>query len=111
MRFVKKLWQMLEFTLYFLWELVLSNIRVTIDVLRPLRYLRPGVIAIPLDLKTDAEITLLTNTLTLTPGTLALDVSDDRKVLYIHAMRVDDGEHLRSSIKEGFESRIRKLTQ
>ena len=71
--------------------------------------MRPGVVAIPLDAETDAEITLLANLITLTPGTLSLDVSDDRRVLYIHAMYVDDVEELRRSIKDGFEKRVMEL--
>jgi multicomponent Na+:H+ antiporter subunit E len=106
-----KLWRLIGFTLYFSWELMLSNFRVAYDVIRPLRFLKPGVIAVPLDLHTDAEITLLANLVTLTPGTLSLDVSDDRKVLYIHAMRVEDGERVRGSIKHGFERRIQGITR
>ena len=67
------------------------------------------MVAIPLDAETDAEITLLANLITLTPGTLSLDVSDDRRVLYIHAMYVDDVEELRRSIKDGFEKRVMEL--
>lgn len=48
--------------------------------------MKPGVIALPLSARTEMEITLVANLISLTPGTLSLDVSDDRKVLYIHAM-------------------------
>jgi multicomponent Na+:H+ antiporter subunit E len=68
--------------------------------------MRPGVIAIPLAAKTDLEITLLANLVSLTPGTLSLDVSDDKSVLYIHAMFVDDPDELRHEIKAGFERRV-----
>ena len=51
-----------------------------------------GVIAIPLEARTDAEIVLLANLITLTPGTLSLDISADRKVLYVHAMYIDGGD-------------------
>jgi multicomponent Na+:H+ antiporter subunit E len=54
----------------------------------------------------DNEITMLSNLLTLTPGTLSLDVSADRKVLYVHAMYIDDVDEVRRKIKEGFERRI-----
>jgi multicomponent Na+:H+ antiporter subunit E len=70
--------------------------------------MRPGVIAIPLNARTDVEITLLANLITLTPGTLSLDVSADRSVLYIHVMYIDndDIDAVRRKIKEGFERRI-----
>jgi multicomponent Na+:H+ antiporter subunit E len=66
------------------------------------------VVAIPLDAKSDIEITLLANLITLTPGTLSLDVSSDRSVLYIHVMYVDndDLDEVRRKIKSGFERRV-----
>ncbi|HSW51160.1 MAG TPA: Na+/H+ antiporter subunit E [Bryobacteraceae bacterium] len=94
---------------YFLWELVLSNMRVARDVLLPVSRLRPAVVAVPLDLKSDWPITLLSALITLTPGTFSLDVSSDRRVLYIHAMHVTDVEALPSEIKSGFEKRIGRL--
>ena len=97
------------FALWFTWELLLSNLRVAHDVITPRQHSRPGNLAIPLEAKTPLEITLLANLITLTPGTLSLDVSDDRKTLYIHAMFIDDVEELRRDIKEGLERRLLEL--
>lgn len=94
---------------FFTWEVIVANIRVAISVLSPLRRLRPGIVAIPLDVRTDAEITLLANLITLTPGTMSLDISTDRRVLYVHAMHVDDPEQFRRDTKQGFERRIREV--
>ena len=96
----------IRFILFFLKEMLVSSIRVAYDVVTPTYYMRPGVIGIPLDAKTDAEITLLANVISLTPGTLSLDVSEDRKTLYIHAMFIDDPETLRQEIKHGLEKRL-----
>lgn len=103
-----KVAKVIELFLFFLWELVLANLRVAYDVLTPGYQMRPGVIAVPLDARTDAEITLLANLITLTPGTLSLDVSSDRKVLYIHVMYIDndDLDEVRRKIKSGFERRV-----
>lgn len=60
----------------------------------------------PIEAKTDLEITLLANLITLTPGTLTLDVAPDRKSLYVHAMFVDDPEQIRAEIKNGMERRL-----
>lgn len=98
-----KVWQLIRFVLFFLWELILANLRVAYDVLTPRHYMKPRVIAIPLDARTDAEITALTYVISLTPGTLSLDVSSDRKVLFIHAMYAPDADKLRREIKQGFE--------
>jgi multicomponent Na+:H+ antiporter subunit E len=91
---------------FFAWELVLANLRVARDVVSPRLTMRPGVIAVPLDARTDGEILLLANLITLTPGTLSVDVSEDRRVLYVHAMRVPDRVRLVRSIKDGFERRV-----
>jgi len=71
--------------------------------------MEPGIIEYPLDAKSDLEITLLANVITLTPGTLSLDVSGDRKVLYVHGMYVHDKEEFIRGIKDGFEKRILKI--
>jgi multicomponent Na+:H+ antiporter subunit E len=96
------------FLLFFLKELVVSNLRVAWTVLGP-GTRRPGVVAVPLDLEGDVAITLLANVVTLTPGTLSLDVSPDRRTLYVHGMFVDDPEDFRREIKDGFERRIGEL--
>lgn len=79
--------------------------------LAPASYVCPGVIAIPLDARTDAEITLLANLITLTPGSVSLDLSEDRRMLYVHAMYIDGGdvEAYRRSVKEGLERRVLEL--
>jgi multicomponent Na+:H+ antiporter subunit E len=71
----------------------------------------PGVVAIPLDARTDAEIALLANLITLTPGSVTLDLSEDRRVLYVHAMYIDGGdvEAYRRSVKDGLERRVLEL--
>jgi multicomponent Na+:H+ antiporter subunit E len=101
--------QGVRFALFFAKELVVSSWRVAKDVVKPLPYTRPGVIGIPLDAETDLEITMLANIISLTPGTLSLDVSEDRKTLYIHAMYVINPDDLRREIKDGLERRLLEL--
>ena len=92
--------------LLFLWELLKSAWSVAIVVLTPKMGLKPGILAFPLRVKSDAEITLLANMITLTPGTLSIDVSEDRSTLYIHAFDCSDPEAAKASIRDGFEARI-----
>ena len=61
--------------------------------------MRPGIIGLSLEVSSDLEITIFANLISLTPGTLSIDVSSDRKVLYIHAMYIDDLEQLRAEIR------------
>ncbi|HZI16580.1 MAG TPA: Na+/H+ antiporter subunit E [Myxococcus sp.] len=107
--YFRRVGQGLRFTGFFLRELVVSTARISYDVLTPTPYMKPAVIGVPLDVETDAEIALLAIVVTLTPGSLALDVSSDRKTLYVHAMYVTDPEALRRDIKRGFERRILEL--
>ncbi|MCL4806655.1 MAG: Na+/H+ antiporter subunit E [Thermoanaerobaculia bacterium] len=95
--------------LYFLKELLLSNASVARSILSPLSSLTPGIVAVPLDLKSDAGIATLANLITLTPGTLSLDVSPDRRTLYVHSVHVDDPDAFRREIKEGFERRVKEV--
>jgi multicomponent Na+:H+ antiporter subunit E len=107
-RYFAKVPQSLRFALFYLWQLLLANLRVAYDIVTPTHYMKPGVIAIPLDTVTDTEITLLANLLTLTPGSLSLDLAPDRKTLYVHVMYIDRGdvEEARRQIKEGLERRV-----
>lgn len=104
--YVRKVLQVLNLALFFVWELILANLRVAYEVLTPGYQLRPGVIAIPLDARTDAEIMLLTTLVTLTPGSFSLDISSDRRELYLHVMYIDDPDQVRRQIKDGFERRV-----
>jgi multicomponent Na+:H+ antiporter subunit E len=106
--YLVKVRQAIGLHVFLIWELIKANLRVAYEVLTPGYSMRPGVIAVPLDAKSDAEITLLACLITLTPGTLSLDVSSNREVLYIHFMYVDDDDldAVRRQIKEGFERRV-----
>ncbi len=101
-------WWLLVLLLVFLKELVLSGLTVAREVLRPTLRIQPGVIAYPLDVRTGREITVLANLISLTPGTLSLDVSDDREVLYIHSLSVENEEAtgVRDQIKQTLEKHV-----
>lgn len=90
----------------FIYELILSSVRVAKIVLQPKIDLEPGIIAYPLTVDSDFEITMLANLITLTPGTLSVDVSDDRKTLYVHCIDVPDPQATIDEIKNGFERKI-----
>ena len=94
---------------YFVWELMLANVRVAIDVLRPRTSIRPAVVAIPLDVTSDGEILLLSMLINITPGSVTIDLSDDRQTLYVHVMHMTSAEASRREIKEGFERRVKLL--
>jgi multicomponent Na+:H+ antiporter subunit E len=91
---------------YFFWELIRANLRLALDIATPRYNMRPGIIALPLDLTRDAEILLLSTLINTTPGSVALDVSPDRKTLYVHVMYMDSPDAAREELKTGFERRV-----
>ncbi|MEX0681480.1 MAG: Na+/H+ antiporter subunit E [Balneolales bacterium] len=110
--YTRKVWKAAILIIFFLKELFVSSVRVAKDVLRPGFRMESGVVAIPLDVTSDFEIMLLANMISLTPGTLSLEVSEDRKELFIHAMYIDEGvDHVRESIKNGLEQYIMEVTR
>ncbi|MGM7722583.1 Na+/H+ antiporter subunit E [uncultured Metabacillus sp.] len=92
-------------------ELVKANISVLKVILSPKLTMRPGIFALETELEKDWEITILSNLITLTPGTLVLEVSEDNKTLYIHAMDIEDVEQARLDIKNSFEKAIKEVSR
>jgi multicomponent Na+:H+ antiporter subunit E len=107
--YFRKVPEVLAFAGFFLKELVVSAARVAHDVITPTPHMSPAILGVPLDVTSDAEITLLACLITLTPGTLTLEISPDRKILYVHAMYVHNYDETRAAIKNGFERRILRL--
>jgi multicomponent Na+:H+ antiporter subunit E len=105
----RRLWKALHFALFYIWEIVLSNFRVAHDVLTPRDHFRPGILAIRLPDLSDIQLIALTNLVTMTPGTICMDVTDDRHTLYIHSMYIDDPEKMRKQICQDYITRIREI--
>lgn len=98
--------RIVELAALFVYELALSGYRVARLALAPRLRLRPGIFAYPLRVDGDFEIALLANMITLTPGTLSVDISDDRRTLFVHAVDCSDVEQARRDIAQGFERKI-----
>ena len=111
--YFRKMPKVVNFVLFFFKELVVSNLKVAYDIVTPSLYMQPTVLALPLSVKTDMEITLLSGFICLTPGSLSIDLSSDRKFLYLHTLYLKDNdvEALKRSIKQGLERRILELTR
>lgn len=104
-----KVQRSLDFFFFFIWALILSNFRVAYSILFPKGHINPGIVSVPLDVQSDEEITLLANAITLTPGTLTVNISPDRKILYVHTLFLDDPDTFRKEIKHDFERRIQGI--
>ncbi|NED95805.1 Na+/H+ antiporter subunit E [Phytoactinopolyspora alkaliphila] len=90
---------------YFSYQLVVASLEVAWDVLTPRSRLQPGIVALPLASRTPVEMTLLTNLVSLTPGTLTVTVNRDPGVLYVHGMYAEDPEAFRKELST-FERRM-----
>lgn len=106
----RRLWAALKLLFIFLKELVLSSIAVIGHIVRPRLSMRPGIFAYHTRLVSDWEIALLSCLICLTPGTLTMEVSGDRKTLYIHAMDIKDVDLMAEQIRSSFEKAILEVT-
>jgi len=92
-----------------LWDIVVANLQVAARILGLTGELKPGFVWIPLDLSKPHAVTLLAGIITMTPGTLSCELSDDRTHLLVHGLDVDDPDDLVASIKTRYEAPIREL--
>ncbi len=110
-RYGLRVWRFLRLLSLFSRELVVSTLQVALDVLTPGVRARPRIVGIPLDAESDLEIFAFANLLSVTPGSLALDVSPDRKTLYVHAMFAADRDAFVRRAKERLERPILEVTR
>ncbi|MFH1791171.1 MAG: Na+/H+ antiporter subunit E [Candidatus Omnitrophota bacterium] len=100
-----------EYLPVFLWEVIKANIDVAVRVANPALPINPGIVKIKTSLTSDTALTFLANSITLTPGTLCVDIDKDDSVLYIHwiDVRAKDVEGATKIIAERFERILRKI--
>ncbi len=111
MRPVAQLYYFAKLFVLFLWDLTASSIEVARAVLSPRDICRPRLVTVPLVVTTDTQITLVANFISLTPGTLSVDVSPDRRTLLVHDLLAgDDSTATRTSVRTGIEARVLKAT-
>ncbi len=101
--YFKRVYFWIKLIVMFHYELLASSLLVLWDIVTPDHRARPAIIDMPLDVKSDVGILLVTNLISLTPGTLSIDVSEDRKTLKVHAMFAEDPDAVCRMLKEGME--------
>jgi len=105
--FISRLPALAGFGAFYLWTLLRSNLRVAYDTATPRHHMRPGVVAMPLAIHGDFGLLLLSNLISMTPGSLSLDVSPERDRLFVHMMYIDDVDEARRSLKD-LERRVKE---
>lgn len=104
---MKKLIAAIEFFIFYLKEVILANIRVAHDVMTPTMHMNPQLVHIPIERElTDWQLTILANLITMTPGTLSIDIAEDKKSLFIHAMFYESETVLRREVNGNYVRRI-----
>jgi len=108
-KYRKKLWHLLVFVLFFVREVLMGSLDVAWAVIWPYRRIRPGIVALPLSARTTIQRTLLVNAMTLTPGTMSVELSADGKTLYVHVMDMENADEVRREFKHGLEAHLLRM--
>lgn len=103
-----------EYFLVVLYDIIVANVQVAAIILGPLSRVRPAFIRVPLDLQTDFAVTVLASTVTLTPGTVSVEIEADGRggrVLVVHALRCLDPAAMVAEIKSRYERRLKEILE
>ena len=103
---VRHIWPLIQLFFIFAYGLLVANLTVLVKVFSPKLNIKPGIIKVPIDIEGPFWITTLANMVTLTPGTLTVEVSADNKFFYVHCLNIDNEASVISSIKDTFEKKI-----
>ena len=95
-----RLFRLVRFFFYFMWILFLAILQIAWEIITPGLHQTPRIIRYPVGHLNDVQITTLANCITLTPGTLVVDVSDDREFIYVHCMYAEDRDKAVSELDD-----------
>lgn len=109
MKGIKRIFKIISFVIFYLKEVIVSSVQVALEVLSPGHRMSPAIIAVPLDLRSESSINLLANLITMTPGTMTVDVHPQKTWIYVYALNVTDQEEFKKEIKEKFEKRVMEV--
>lgn len=99
----------LRLTAVVLWDIAVANVAVAVRVLGPLKKLTPAFVFVPLDIEDELAITTLASIISLTPGTVSVDVTDDRRRLLVHCLDAPDRVEVVNRIKERYEGPLKEI--
>ncbi len=106
---ITKPWLSVRYVFRVLGDIVVANFEVAKLVLGPVRTLNPAFVAVPIEIQYEFPITILASTVSLTPGTVSAEVSDDHCWLYVHVLHLEDKEALIASIKQRYETPLKEI--
>lgn len=98
------------YVLIVLKDILVANVEVALLVVGPMRRIKPGFVAVPLDLHDTLPVTILASTVTMTPGTVSAEISKDHQWLYVHVLDMPENEQeVIDLIKQRYESRVKEI--
>ncbi|MEX0614934.1 MAG: Na+/H+ antiporter subunit E, partial [Methylophaga sp.] len=106
---IRKPWLLIKYVAFVLWEIMIANMVVAKMILGRADKLQPGFIAYQLQLQSPVAISLLANTISLTPGTVSCDLSEDGGTLLIHALHIGDAAAIKADIARKFEQPLKEI--
>jgi multicomponent Na+:H+ antiporter subunit E len=112
--YMRRTYDLLYFLGYVLWQIVLSNLILAKVILQPRPTINPGIVAIPLTASSPLEIMTLASVITLTPGTISVDLGRNERgeqLLYVHILATGDPTSFQTEVKETFERLLLRVTR
>lgn len=110
MKIIRKIFSLFLFIGYYLWKIITSNLIVAYDILTPGMRTNPGVIEVEVSISSDFGILLFSNLISMTPGTLSMDLDRKRNTLLVHLLYLDRREATEREISQ-MMNKIRNLTE
>ncbi len=104
-----KIVKLIAFVLFYIKDVVITNVQVAYDVLTKKHHMTPGFVAIPVEGLSDRQLLVLSNLLTMTPGSITIDLSQDKQTLFIHAMYIETVDEVREEIISKYVNRVREV--
>ncbi len=106
---IVRIFRFIFFIFYYLKELVLSSLFIAYDIITPKDLMKPGIVEVPVDLKNDTAIIAFANLISMTPGSLSMDMNPEKTKIYIHAMYLHDKQEFVDKIKNELEKKIHQI--
>ena len=107
----RRVYAILNFSIFYLREILFSNLRIALDVIRKRPEIKPGIVALDASKLTSRSKVLVANLITMTPGTLSLDISDDERFIYVHCLYLQDPESARASMQKDYVDKVAALSE
>lgn len=106
---IRRPWLLVKYVLVVIYQIIVANVMVARLILTDQKKLHPGFLHVPLELTSPLAISLLANTISLTPGTVSCDLSEDQQSLLIHALHIENAEATVTEIKQLFEKPLKEI--